>query len=67
MEDFESGGSQVKFADFGTVTFTGASAKSGSSTVGTTGATVIDMVNSAKTVIVDCSLTGSSGVECTYV
>jgi len=67
IEDFESSGSQVQFADFGTVTFTGASAKEGSSTVGTTGATVIDMINSKKTVIVDCSLTGSSGVTCTYV
>jgi len=67
VEDFESGGSQVAFADFGTVTFTGASAKGSSGTVGTTGATVIDMVNSSKKVIVDCSVPSSSSVTCTYV
>jgi len=64
VEDFESGDSLVSFADFGTVTFTSASAvKSG--TVGVTGATIIDIEQTK--VLTDCSVSGSSEVTCTYV
>lgn len=66
VEDFEEGSSLVTFADFGTVTFTGASAKSGSSSVGVTGATIIDIEQSSK-VLTDCSTSGSSTVTCSYV
>jgi hypothetical protein len=66
VEDFEEGSSLVKFADFGTVTFTSASAKDGSGTVGTTGATVIDIEQNGD-VLTDCSIPSSSEVTCTYV
>lgn len=66
VEDFDSGGSQVSFANFGTVTFTGASAVKGGTTVGVTGATIID-IKQGSTVLTDCSLSGSSGVTCKYV
>jgi len=67
VEDYEEGSSEVKFADFGSVTFTGASATGKSGTVGTTGATIIDMETQSGSVIVQCSLPSSSQVECTYV
>ncbi|KIN05153.1 hypothetical protein OIDMADRAFT_157799 [Oidiodendron maius Zn] len=66
VEDFEEGSSLVTFADFGTVTFTGASAKSGSSSVGVSGATIIDIEQSSK-ILTDCSTSGSSTVTCSYV
>lgn len=66
VEDFEEGSSMVQFANFGTVTFTGASAKSGSSTVGVSGATIIDIEQNNK-VLTDCSTSGSSEVTCSYV
>lgn len=66
VEDFEEGSSLVKFADFGTVTFTGASATDGSGSVGVSGATIIDIEQSSK-VLTDCSTSGSSSVTCTYV
>jgi len=66
VEDFESDGSQVSFADFGTVTFTGASAVKSGTKVGVTGATIID-IEQGSTVLTDCSLSGSSGVVCKYV
>ncbi|KAK8061871.1 acid proteinase protein, partial [Apiospora phragmitis] len=65
VEDFESGGSLVPFADFGTVTFTGASAKSGGSTVGVSGATIID-IQQGNRVYTDCGTSGSSSVYCRY-
>ena len=66
VEDFDSGGSQVAFANFGQVTFTGASAKKGTTTVPVTGATIID-IKQGSTVLTDCALSGTSGVVCTYV
>lgn len=66
IEDFEEGSSQVQFADFGTVTFTGASATSGGSSVGVSGATIIDIQQSGTT-LTDCSTSGSSEVTCKYV
>lgn len=65
VEDFESGGSQVSFANFGTVTFTGASAVKSGTTVGVTGASILDIKQTS--VLTDCSLSGSSGVICKYV
>ncbi|KAI0033822.1 peptidase A4 family-domain-containing protein [Vararia minispora EC-137] len=65
VEDFESGGSLVPFADFGTVTFTNAVAtQSSGSTVGPSGATIIDIEQSNK-VLTSCSASSSS-VTCTY-
>lgn len=66
VEDFESGGSLVSFADFGTVTFTGASAIKSGTSVGTTGATIID-IEQDGTVLTDCSVPSSSSVKCVYV
>lgn len=66
IEDFEEGSSMVQFADFGTVTFTGASASTGSGTVGVSGATIIDIQQNGKT-LTDCSTSGSDGVTCSYV
>ncbi|GAD94734.1 aspergillopepsin, putative [Paecilomyces variotii No. 5] len=43
VEDFESNGSLVPFADFGTVTFSGATATDDGSTVGPSGATILDI------------------------
>jgi hypothetical protein len=65
VEDFESGSSLVPFANFGSVTFSGASAVKSGATVGVTGATIIDLEQ--NTVLTDCSLVGSSGVTCSYV
>ncbi|KAK8016679.1 aspergillopepsin-2 [Apiospora rasikravindrae] len=66
VEDFESGGSLVPFANFGTVTFTGASARSGGGTVGVNGATIIDIQQGSK-VFTDCGTSGSSSVYCRYI
>jgi hypothetical protein len=66
VEDYEEGSSLVSFADFGTVTFTGCSATDGSGTVGTTGATIIDIEQNNK-VLTSCSVPSSSEVSCTYV
>lgn len=62
VEDFSSGGSLVSFANFGTVTFTGASVNSGT---GVSGATIIDIQQSNK-VLTSCSTSGSSSVTCSY-
>ncbi|KUI59700.1 Aspergillopepsin-2 [Cytospora mali] len=69
VEDFEecttsSSCSLVPFADFGTVTFTSASAVKSGTTVGVTGATIIDIEQNGK-VLTSCSDT-SSTVTCTY-
>jgi hypothetical protein len=66
VEDYEEGSSLVSFADFGTVTFTGASAIENGETVGTTGATIIDIEQNSK-VLTSCSVPSSSEVTCTYV
>jgi hypothetical protein len=66
VEDFDSGGTQVSFANFGTVTFTGASAVQSGTKVGVTGASIID-IKQGTTVLTDCSLSGSSGVTCKYI
>jgi len=60
VEDYESGGGLVPFANFGTVTFTGASAGlvSGGST-SASGASLIDIQQSGK-VLTSSSISGSS-------
>ncbi|VDC06724.1 unnamed protein product [Peniophora sp. CBMAI 1063] len=64
VEDFESNGGLVPFANFGTVTFTGASATSSSGSTGPSGATIIDIEQSNK-VLTSCSASSSS-VTCSY-
>ncbi|KAI2463124.1 peptidase A4 family-domain-containing protein [Annulohypoxylon bovei var. microspora] len=61
VEDFESGGSLVSFANFGTVEFTGASVNGGTTP---SGSTIIDIQQSGK-VLTDCSTSGST-VTCSY-
>ncbi|CAG8949138.1 hypothetical protein HYFRA_00004760 [Hymenoscyphus fraxineus] len=65
VEDFDSGGSQVSFANFGTVSFTGASAVKSGQTVGVSGAQILDIRQNS--ILTDCALSGSSGVTCRYV
>jgi len=67
VEDYEENGALVTFADFGSVEFTSASAVKSGTTVGTTGATIIDMETSSGKVLTDCSVPSSSEVLCTYV
>ncbi|KAI0159562.1 peptidase A4 family-domain-containing protein [Xylariaceae sp. FL1272] len=66
VEDYESGGSLVSLANFGTVTFTGASAVKSGTTVGVTGADILD-IKQSNTIYTDCSTSGSSTVTCKYV
>ncbi|KAH8701554.1 putative aspergillopepsin [Talaromyces proteolyticus] len=65
VEDFESGSSLVPFANFGTVTFTGAQATKSGSTVDTSGATIIDIKQNNK-VLTSSSASGST-VKVSYV
>ncbi|KAI0040101.1 hypothetical protein FA95DRAFT_1566673 [Auriscalpium vulgare] len=65
VEDFDENNSQVPFANFGTVAFTGASATTGSGSVGPSGATILDIKQSG-TVLTSVS-TGSSSVTISYV
>ena len=68
IEDFEecdgNSCSLVPFADFGTVEFTSCSAIKDGSTVGVSGATILDIEQNSK-VLTSCSDT-SSTVTCTY-
>jgi hypothetical protein len=66
VEDYEEGNSLVPFANFGTVTFTGASATKSGSTVGVSGASILD-IQQGSSVLTDCSTSGSSTVTCKYV
>ncbi|KAI0014546.1 peptidase A4 family-domain-containing protein [Xylariomycetidae sp. FL0641] len=61
VEDFESGGALVNFADFDSVTFTDCSTNKG----GVSGSTIIDIQQSGQ-VLTDCSTSGSSTVTCDY-
>ncbi|RAH64849.1 A4/G1 family peptidase [Aspergillus aculeatinus CBS 121060] len=65
VEDFESGDSLVAFADFGTVTFTGAEAISNGETVTPSGATLMDIEQDGE-VLTSVSVSGST-VKVTYV
>ncbi|KAI0656093.1 acid proteinase [Cubamyces menziesii] len=64
VEDFEEGGGLVPLSNFGTVTFTGASAGTSSGTVTPSGATIIDMEQNGR-VLTSVSASGSS-VTVTY-
>jgi hypothetical protein len=59
VEDFESNSSLVPFANFGTVTFENAEATTGGSTVGPSGATLID-IKQSNSVLTSSSVSGSS-------
>jgi len=66
VEDFEEGSSLVPFANFGTVTFTGAQATTQSgSVVGPSGSVLID-IEQGSTVLTSVS-SGTSSVTVTYV
>ena len=66
VEDFEENSSLVPFANFGTVTFTGAKATTSSgSTIGPSGSTIID-IKQGSTVLTSVS-TSSSSVTVSYV
>ncbi|RDL41398.1 Uncharacterized protein BP5553_01377 [Venustampulla echinocandica] len=59
VEDFESNGSLVNFANFGTVTFTNAVATTGSGSVGASGADILD-IKQSNTVLTSAAESGSS-------
>ena len=59
VEDFSSGGSLVPFADFGTVTFTGAEATDNGRTVGPSGAAILDIRQNGQ-VLTSASASGNS-------
>ncbi|KAJ8462254.1 hypothetical protein ONZ51_g11015 [Trametes cubensis] len=64
VEDYSVNGGLVPFANFGTVTFTGASAETGSGTVGPSGATIIDIV--ANGAVITTASAGGSSVTVSY-
>ncbi|QSZ32701.1 hypothetical protein DSL72_002280 [Monilinia vaccinii-corymbosi] len=66
VEDFEQGGSLVPFANFGSVTFTGASATKSGRTVGLDGSTIIDL-RQDSTILTDATVSGSSTLTVNYV
>ncbi|KAH8815383.1 peptidase A4 family-domain-containing protein [Xylogone sp. PMI_703] len=65
VEDFEQGGSLVNLVNFGSVTFTGATAKTASTTENASGAEIID-IRSGGTVYTSVTDNGDS-VTVTYV
>lgn len=66
IEDFDVGGSQVPFADFGTVLFTNAVASTSSQSVGTDDAVIIEMKDSNGNILTDVSLPSSSEIKIVY-
>jgi len=67
VEDFEEGNSLVPFADFGSVTFTDAVAKTASESVTLSGASPIILVSSANKPLVSVTIASTSSLEVTYV
>jgi hypothetical protein len=65
VEDFEKGSSLVKLANFGTVIFTGATAKTASSSEDASSASILDIQQNGK-VLTSVSISGST-VSDTYV
>jgi hypothetical protein len=65
VEDFEEGGGLVPFANFGTVTFSGASAKTASGSVGPGSANIIDIQQGSQ--VLTRSSVSSSSVTVSYV
>lgn len=66
VEDYESGSSLVSFADFGTVVFSNCVASTSSESLGTDGATIIEIQDSNGNVLTDVSLPSSSEVQVVY-
>ncbi|TVY87163.1 Aspergillopepsin [Lachnellula willkommii] len=66
VEDFEENGSLVTFADFGTVTFTDATAGYTGGSEGSSGASLLDIKQNSK-VLTSVSLSGSDEVIVKYV
>lgn len=66
VEDFEINGSQVPFADFGTVLFTDAVASTSSQSVGTSDATIIELKDSNGRILTDVTIPSSSEVQIVY-
>lgn len=58
--------SLARFANFGTVIFTGAYAKTSSGTIGVSGTDILD-IKQSRTVLTDCSVSESSTAKCSYV
>ena len=69
VEDFTQNDALVPLADFGTVTFTGASVTTASGSVGVSGAQIIDLSKSGSSSNLEAkaSTSGSSEVVVTYV
>ncbi|UNI14060.1 hypothetical protein JDV02_000737 [Purpureocillium takamizusanense] len=65
VEDFESNGQLVPFANFGTVTFTDASASGSSGSVTPSGAQIFDIRDSSGQVLTNCGTSGSD-LSCSY-
>lgn len=65
VEDFSSGGQLVPFANFGTVTFTDATASGSGGTITPSGGTIIDIQSQQGEILTDCSTSGSD-VTCVY-
>ncbi|MCJ1241241.1 hypothetical protein MMC14_009245 [Varicellaria rhodocarpa] len=66
VEDYESGSSLVSLANFGTVTFTNCVAKTNSESLGTSGATIIEIESSSNQVLTGVSVPSSSQVKVVY-
>lgn len=67
VEDFEEGNSLVPFADFGTVTFSDAVAKTSSESVTLSGADPIILVSSSNKALTSVTIPSTSSVEVSYV
>ncbi|TQV93603.1 hypothetical protein V2A60_004214 [Cordyceps javanica] len=65
VEDFQQGSSQVPFANFGSVTFTDASASGTQGSITPRGGTVIDLRTQSGQVLTDCGTRGDD-VYCNY-
>lgn len=65
VEDFQSGLTLVPFADFGTVTISGASATQDGASVGLSGATMMDIRQDGQ-VLTDCEVSGGDTLTCEY-
>lgn len=65
VEDFQQGGSLVPFADFGSITFTDASASGSQGTITPSGGTVIDIRTQQGQILTDCGTRGDD-VYCNY-
>lgn len=67
VEDFNVAGSQVPFADFGSVLFSNAVASTASSSLGTDGAVIMEIKDDNDNILTHTSLPSSSEVQVNYV